>query len=161
MARIGRIGRSGSSSSPAQAQQVARQVPAVHSRDVPRRQRPQRQRVIPVEEVTLVSLKALHRLEHPGSPVNESVRRDIPEVVRREVRQECEPHVRRRRAVRDHGGGVLLKIVRRQPVVFGPDERLEEAPRPGRQIVQKLLLVALEGRGALRGHPADPPRQER
>ena len=45
---------------------------------------------------------------------------------------------------------MFLKVVRRQPVIFGPDECLEEPPGLGGQVVQEFRLIVLRALTACR-----------
>jgi hypothetical protein len=72
----------------------ARQVPAVDRGDVPGWQRGQALRVVPVEEVPLVPLQALHRREGRFDPLSEDVFDDEAEVVGGQGREEPHPDVR-------------------------------------------------------------------
>jgi hypothetical protein len=114
----------------AQRHEVPGQVAAVHGRNVARRQRLERARVVPVEEVPLVALHRAHRREGIGGALDQLARRDVAEVVRREVRQQRKSHVGGRRAMRDGRDRMLLPVVRGKPVVLGADEGVEEGPRP-------------------------------
>ena len=55
--------------------------------------------------------------------------RDVAEVVRGQVRQQREPHVGRRGAVRDDGNRMLLVIVGRQPVILRDRRKSRRTPR--------------------------------
>ena len=118
----------------AQGQQVAGEVAAVDRRDVERRQRLERSRVVPVVEVARggapgsASCRARSRCARSAAPAVM-----IAEVVRRQVRQQREAHVGRRGAVRDDRDRMLLVVVRRQPVVLRADEGLEERPGLARE----------------------------
>ena len=131
-----------------QRHQVTGEIAAVHRRDIQRRQRLARLRVVPVVEMTLVSLEGRHRAHGVRRAQQELAGRDVAEIVGGEIRKQREPHVRRRRAVRDHRDRMLLLVVRRQPLVVGTDERLEERPGPARERSQKDDLLGSEARFA-------------
>ena len=61
----------------------------------------------------------------------------------------------------DGRDGVLLKIVRRQPMIVGTDEGLEECPGPARGLSQEEQLVGREPRAAASQRPAYPPGDRR
>ena len=60
-----------------------------------------------------------------------------------QIRQQRKSHVRRRRAMRDNGGRVLLIVIRRQPIVLRADEGLEEGPGFSGKLLEKDGLVRL------------------
>jgi hypothetical protein len=93
-----------------------------------------------------------------GGALDERTRGQVPEVVRREVREERKPHVRGRAAVREPDGGMLLEIVRGQPMVFRADVGLEEGPGPAREVSKEERLVDGELGFATDDGTADPPR---
>src|SRR6185312_4231533 len=125
------------------------------------RQRLERKRVVPVVEVAPVALEALHRRERLGGALDQLARAEVAEVVRRQVREQREPHVGRRSAVRDDSGGMLLEIVRRQPVILRADEGLEEVPGLARGCAQEVRLLWREPRLAADKRQAHPPRDGR
>ena len=59
--------------------------------------------------------------------------------------------------MREPGGGVLLEVVRRQPMVFRADVGLEERPGPAREIAQEEDLFDGELGLATDDGAADPP----
>jgi len=59
--------------------------------------------------------------------------------------------------MRHDAGGMLLKIVRRQPVVLRADEGLEKVPGPARGGAQEGFLLRAELRLAARERQAHPP----
>ena len=101
----------------AQRQQMAGEVPAVHRRNVARRQRLQGLGVVPVVEMPAVPLQASHRGERIGAALDERARRDVAEVVGGQIRQQRQADVGRRSAVGDRRDAILLVVVRGQPVV--------------------------------------------
>ena len=132
-----------------QCQQMAREVPAVHRRDIGRQQRFQRLRVVPVVEVASVPFQRFHRVERIRRALDELSGRNIAEVVRGQIREQRQSHVGRRRAMRDHGNGMLLIVIRRQPMIFRTDEGLEERPGLSGKLPEKDSLAASQT--ALRG----------
>ena len=121
---------------------MACKVPAVHRRNVGRLQWFQRLRVVPVVEVAPVPLQGLHRVECIRRPVDELSDRNVAEVVSGQIRKERKPHVGRRRAMPDHGNGMLLIVIRGQPVIFRSDESLEERPGLSGKLPEKEGLVS-------------------
>ena len=59
--------------------------------------------------------------------------------------------------MRDHGDGMLLKIVRWQPVIVRADEGLEECPGLARNLLQKNDLLGRQPGFTALEWPADPP----
>ncbi len=143
-----------------QGQQMAGEVAAVHCRDVPRRQRLQRLRVVPVVEVPPVPLQPVHRAQGARRALDELPGGKVAEVVGRQIRQQGQPDVGRRRAMRDRGDAILLIVVGRQPVVFRADEALEEGPGATRKFAQEAHLLERQGRLAAGERTADPPRDD-
>jgi hypothetical protein len=144
----------------AESDEVPRKVPRVHGRDIAGAQWFERERVVPVVEVPVEPLEPHHRRQGAGHSVDEPAGGDIAEVVGGQVCDELEPHVRGRGAVGDLALGVLLEVVRREPVVPRGHEPLEEAPRPARgpaleQHVGKRGCRARTSRWA-----ADAPREQ-
>ena len=115
-----------------QRQERAGEVAAVDRRDVGRRQRRQRARVVPVQQVTLEAFQAFDGRERGLDPVGQIIGVDEAEVVSRERREQPHADVGRRRAVRDGQLRDELDVVGRQRVILGSDERLEVAPRLAR-----------------------------
>ena len=136
---------------------MAGKVAAVHRRDIERRQRRARLRVVPVVEMALVPLELRHRVERIGRTQDELARRNVAEVVGGEIREQREAHVRRRRAMRDDRDRMLLIVVGRQPPVVRTDERLEERPGPSRERAQEGHLPGGQSRFAPRERAAHPP----
>ena len=124
-----------------QCQQMACEVPAVHRRNVEGRQWFQRLRVVPVVEVALVSFQAFHGVECLRRAFDELSGRNVAEVVSGQIRQQRKAHVGRRRAMCDHGNGMLLIVIRRQPMIFRADEGLEERPGFPGKLPQKEGLI--------------------
>ena len=144
-----------------QGQQVPCQVAAVHGRDVGRQQRLERPGVVPVVEVAPVPLQRAHRGQRIGRALDQSAGRNVAEVVRRQIREQRKPHVGRRGAVCHPGGGLLLIIVGRQPMIFRADECLEERPRPACTFPQEDGLAGRQAGCAVSERPAHPPRNNR
>src|SRR5512141_340159 len=124
-----------------QRQQVAREVSAVHRRDVERQEGFQGLRVVPVVEMTSMPRQGLHRAQRIIRALDELPLRKVSEVVGGHVREEREPHVGRRRAMGDRAYAVFLVVVRRQPMVFRADEGFEERPGFPRKLPEKEELV--------------------
>ena len=111
---------------------MASKVAAVDGRDVQRLQRVQRPGVIPVVEVAPVPSKPVHCTQGVCRAQNQLAGRDVAEVVAGHVRQQRQPNVGRRGAVRDRVDAVFLNIVGGQPVIVRADKGLEEGPGPPR-----------------------------
>ena len=112
----------------AQGDEVPGEVAGVDGGDVRRGQRVEGPGVVPVEQVALVLLQPVDRVQRPLDPRDRLLGADPAVVGRRDADQHVEPDVRRRRAVRDDRGGLLLEVVGRQVVLLRPDEGLEEVP---------------------------------
>ena len=134
---VARAAREGALSRSADATVTRRrEVAAVDGRDIRRRQRRQRPGVMPVEQMSLEFLQSLDCRQRLVDPTEELRRVDELEVVGSEGREETEADVGRRRAVGDHPLGTDLDVVRRQEVVFGTDQLVEERPRGSRDRLQ-------------------------
>ena len=144
-----------------QGEQVAGEVAAVHRRDVARKQRPQRLRVVPVVEMALVTFERRHGGEGVGRALDQPSGREIAEIVGGQVRQQRQSHIGRRGAVRNGGSAIFLEVVRRQPMVGRADEVIEEGPGPPRQHAQEGQLSDREGGLATREGLAEPPGEGR
>ena len=94
-------------------QQASGEVPAVHGGDVPRKERLEVLRLVPVEEVPLVVREALDAVERASHAQRQLARPEVAEVVRRERRQEHHADVGRRRAVRRLLARLFLVVVDR------------------------------------------------
>ncbi len=157
--RRSRILSSASASSP--GRRVSRwpaRFPLSTDRDVERRQRRQRARVVPVVEMPFVARQAVHRAHRVRRAPQELPGRDVPEIAGGQIGEQRQPHVRRRRAMRDARDRMFLPVVRRQPLVVGADEGLEERPGPARELAQEQRLLRRQSRLAAGERPADPPR---
>ena len=71
---------------------------------------------------------------------------DVTQVVRGERREQEQADVRRRRIRRDLAQRRFLVVIRRQPVVIGPDKVLKEQPRAPREAAQGHVLGGRERR---------------
>ena len=85
----------------AQGQEVSGEVPAIHRGYVLGKQRQESQRVIPVVEVTPVSLEPVHGPKRGLGSRDELARRDVTEVPCGQVREHGQTHVRGRSSMRD------------------------------------------------------------
>ena len=142
-----------------QRPQVGREVPAIHRRDVVRRERRERGRVVPVENVAVAALETVDGVEGRAQAALDVTQGDVAEVAGRYDRQEIEPDVGRRGPVRDDAARIFLEIVGREVVVRRGHERLEEVPRPSRQLAQLALVLVHELRRRVpERRPAEPRR---
>ena len=130
-----------------------RQVPRVDRRDVARPERLARRRVVPVEEVSADALEPVHPVDAPPQPDDEAGRPGEPEVPRRDRAEERHPEVRRRGPGGDLPAGILLEVVRDEPVLCGDLEALVVAPDAAREAPRPLLR---ELAGRLAETPAAP-----
>ena len=144
-----------------QCQQMAGKVSAVHGRDVGRSQRLQGLRVVPVVEVASVTFQCFHCMECICRTLDELSRRDVAEVVGGQICEKGQAHVGRRRAMCNYGNGILLKIVRGQPMIFRADEGFEKRPGLAGKLPEKGGLVSRQPCFATSKRPADPPGDKR
>ena len=143
-------------------EQVTGEVAAVDGRHVFGFERVEVARVVPVVQVPAIPLETVDRGERRLEALDHLDRADPAEVARGHRREQVQADVGRRRAVRDHGGGVVLEVVGGQPVVVGPDERLEEPPRQASGAAQRVLVRRREPiRDRLGRGEADPPGDDR
>ena len=103
--------------------------------------------------------QARHRAQRAGRALDEASGRQVAEVIRGQIREQRQSHVGRRRAMRNHGHGMLLHIVRRQPIVFRADEGLEERPGFAGNGAQKAGLVGRQAGSVASQRATHPPRQ--
>ena len=95
-------------------------------------------RVVPVVEVAAEALERVACVASVASSRSTvSSDADPAEVAGGDRREQVEPDVRRRRAMRDDRLRILLEVVGRQDVVLRPDEGLEEAPGAARDRAQE------------------------
>ncbi len=133
--------------------QMAGEIAAVDGREVAGLQRLERARVVPVVEVSAVALEIRYRRQGRSEPVDRVERADEAEVSRGHRREQVDAHVGRRSPVGDDGPWVLLEVVRRQRVVLGGHEGLEEAPAPAHGRQEELPLVGARGARAVAWPP--------
>src|SRR5262249_24369851 len=144
-----------------QRNQACQQVAAVHRRDVGRLQWLQRVGQVPVVEVPVKALQLVERVEGFFEPIEQCSQAEIAEIVGRERREKGQPHVRRGRAVSDLSFGVLLIVVRRQPVVLGRHESLEKGPRLTGQAAKVYAFVSRQSQLASPRGSTDQESHER
>ena len=124
----------------AQRHQVAGQVAAVHGADVRRIQHVQVGEAVPVVEMSAIPAHGGQRRERAFQSPGHVRGGDQPEVVCADGREQLQPDVRGRRAHRDHGLGISLEVVRRQPVRVLRDEPVEELPMQ-RRVAQGMRTL--------------------
>ena len=113
------------------------EITAIHRRNIERDQWFQRLRVVPVVEVSLVPFQGFHSPERVRRTFDEVSGRKIAEVVGGQIRQQGQSHVGGRGAMRNDGNGMLLIIIRRQPMVSRSNECLKESPGFPGDLAQK------------------------
>ena len=123
-------------------QQVAGKVPAIDRRDIRRRQRHERPRVVPVIEMSAISLRPHQGAEGRFEPVDDTGGAQVAEIMRRERRQQLQPDIGGGRSMRDELVAVFLVVVRDQPVIRRGEKFLEIAPGQPRNFSK---LHALRG----------------
>jgi len=141
--------------------QVSGQIAAIDRRHVPRLERLERLRVVPVVEVPPEALELAHGCQRGPKAIEDLERADPAEIARGHRGEQKDAHVRRRGPVRDDGPRILLEVVRRQEVILARHERLEEPPaRAGcRQERLPVLVGHVLGRPRRR-RPADASRDD-
>ena len=97
---------------------------------------------IPVEEVAAIALEPPHSIEGIVQPSEKLGQVEISEIIGTEVGQNSQPDIGRRRTAGKNSNRLFLVIVRRQPVIIGAHEMLEEVPGAPREQAQ-VSLVAL------------------
>jgi hypothetical protein len=137
------------------------EVSAVHGGDVAGMERRQALGLVPVQEVSLEPLDALEGRQRAVDAVRQLRRPQVAEVVRRQGGEQSEPDVGGGRPVGHAHVAQLLEVVRRQGVVGGPRERVEEVPRPPRHAAQERDVLGAEPDAAGGDGPAEPEGDER
>ena len=117
-------------------------------------QRLARARVIPVEEVPFVALQARERVHGLRTAIEKIVGGEIPEIARCQRRGQPQADVGRRGALRHFDAQRELRIVGRQPVRFGADQVVEEAPGAARRAAQESASRAVRDGTAARSGSA-------
>ena len=107
---------------------MAGQIAAVDRRDVGRLQHREGANVVPVVEVAPKTGQSREGGEDPLQPDRGFLQRNKPEIERAYRREHLEADVGGRGPHRGHGGGIVLKVVGREPIGVGADESLEEPP---------------------------------
>ena len=133
-----------------QRHQRAREVAAVHRRDIGLRQNRQRAGVVPVEVVAAEPGHPLHRGKGRVDPLQRRLDPDPAEVAGRHHRQQIQADIGRRGAFRELRRGCFLKVVGRQVVGVGADEVLEEAPGQAADAAQRGLVLVGQVQAVLR-----------
>ena len=143
-------------------EQVAAQIAAVDGRDVHWEQRGLALGVVPIEEVAAVPRQLGEARERRLEPGDQFVGADPAELARARGRQQVQPDVGRRGAVRDQRFWRELQVVGRQEVVVGADTSLEQAPGVACRVFE-VGLVGRRQRGVALRRPraADPPGPQR
>jgi hypothetical protein len=139
--------------------QVRGQVARVDRRYVARFERVQILRVVPVVQVAAEFLHARHRRQRRLDAIERVAQAAPAEVARRDDRQQIEPDVGGRGAVREHPLRIFLVIVGRQVIFVVADERLEKPPGAAPDQAQLALFLARQlGFRHGRRRAADAPR---
>ena len=140
--------RSGSRSRLAQPlgerHQRAREVAAVDGRHVARRERRQALRVVPVEQVALEALQALHGRERSVDPLRESLGREKPRSCAASVASSPMPMLVGEVRCASCGSGTSWKLSGGRRVVLGTHEVLEVAPGVSRDLLRKARSAGAE-----------------
>ena len=144
-----------------ECEQGARQIRAVHRRDVARLKRRQAPDVVPVQQMPLVLLEALDRRDGLVDSVQSLEAIDEAQVVRRQDRQKRHADVRRRRAVGHEARGLLLNIVRRKPMPGLVHRAHEIRPGAPRDLAQVFPVARAEDDRSRNHRAAQPERDER
>src|ERR1019366_9137315 len=107
---------------------MARQVTTIHRRYIKGDERPQILRVVPIEEMPLIAFKIFDRGDRGLQTLDHLGDTQPPELARGGDREQIQTDIGRRRAVTDNRLGNFLKIVRREMMLRGGDERLKKSP---------------------------------
>ena len=102
------------------------------------------------------ALEPVHPVDAPPEPGDEAGRPGEPEVPRRDRAEERHPEVRRRGPGGDLPPGILLEVVRDEPVLCGDLEALVVAPHPAREAPRPLLRELAGGLPETPPAPAHP-----
>ncbi len=132
-------------------------VPAIDGRNVTRRERLKGARVVPVEKVTAEPFEPLHRREGFGGPILQLTGRDKTKIIGRQIRQQRQAHVRRRGPMGHDRRRILLKIVGREPIIFGGEKGFKKPPRLARHLFEKLPFDLAQAIGPALQRPPEPP----
>ncbi len=111
--------------------------------------------------MTAKPAQTLHRIERRAAALQCFPAQDVAEVIGRKVGEQRHSDVGWRSALRGALDRVLLMIVRRQPILIGSDESIEEAPRPARECTQEQRFVAFELGDGLFRRPVQPLNEQR
>src|SRR5882724_2635585 len=139
---------------------MAGQVPAVNGRYVLRLKRLESLRVVPVEKVAVKFSQFCQTRESQFLPFDKFQRGDVAQVICRNGCERQQADICRRSSMGKDWGRVFLKIIRRQPVVFGANESLKETPGAARYQACKLDIVDTQKLAFWRSQPADPVGDE-
>ncbi len=143
--------------SAAQDQQMAGEIPAVHTGDIKRRERLERARVIPVVEMPAIAFQLSHCRQRLIGALQELAGGDVTKIVRRKIGQQRDADVRGTGARRDDRGGMFLEIIGREPVLFGVAEHFEIAPGAAGKLFQEEPLLRPQPGLPDGERPAEPP----
>src|SRR3990170_6391354 len=136
---------------------MSSKIPTVHRRNVGGEQWFQRLRVVPVVEVAPVPFQSFHCVECIRRAFDELSCRNVAKVVSGQICEQGKSHVSRRRAMCDPGNGMLLIVIRRQPMIFRACERFEERPGLSGNLTEKAGLFVRQLCYTASERPADPP----
>ena len=142
--------------------QMAGEIAAVDARHVERIERPQRRRLVPVEQMAAMALHLLDRRHRRVDAAGRIGEADPAEIARRNDRQQIDADIGRRGSRRHDRVRRFLEIVRRQHVVLGRDEGLEIGPGAARDRAQHRRVGGRDVQPVLGlGRAADQPGEGR
>ena len=144
----------------AHREQMAGEIAAVDRRDVRRLEDVQVVEVVPVVEMPAIASQASHGVDGLLQPRGRIARADEAQFVRAEDGEQVQPDVRRRRAHRHRGHGVVLEVVRRKPVRLRAGEAIEERPVQSRIANRLVTRLGREMPFGQAGGTAQPTRDE-
>ena len=133
-----------------QREEIPRQVSAVDGRDVRRRQRSEGLGVVPVVEMPPIARHAQQRIEGRLEAIQNGREAQIPEVVRRQRRQQLQTDVGGRGPVGDRMRAIFLVVVGHEMVVGGNDHLLEKEPDAAGDLPKRQAVAAAERQAAVR-----------
>src|SRR6185503_588677 len=139
---------------------MARQVAAIYRRDVLRLQRLKRFSVVPIEKMPAEFSQFLERREGEFYALEKLQRRNVAQVVRRHCGQQQQPYVGRGGAVSGYRRRILLKIIRREPVIFSANKSFKEAPGTASYSLGQLNVGIAHDLALRRSQSADPVSNE-
>src|SRR5262249_47952337 len=130
----------------AERQKTAEQIATIHGRNVSRLKRPQCAGIVPVVEMPMKPIQLVEGEKRLFQAVQESRQTQIAEMGGGKAGQKIQADIGGRRTVSYLILGVLLIIVRRQPVVLLADKGFEEVPGLAGEPLELAMVLASQVR---------------